>query len=203
MTPRRITLVALIGIIFVALVLSPLVLRVLAPTSASTLDAGSEMAFWPAPDFSLTTQAGETLTSDDLDGLFWIATFGFTTCPGICPAMTHEMKRLHDRYANEDRVRFLFISVDPANDTPEVLAAYAQDYGADTDRWHFLTGEAAHIQSLSAEGFKVGTVVNPSNHSSRFVLTGPNGMILGFYDSLDGDQMRALEQTLDAALARR
>ena len=198
MTSRRLTLVILVAVVFTALVLSPLLMRGLAPGAASALT--EPVSFWPAPAFSLTNQAGETVTNDGLEGLFWIATFGFTTCPGICPAMTHEMKRLHDAYADEERVRFLFISVDPATDTPEVLAEYAEQYGADTSRWHFLTGDAAHIQSLSAEGFKVGTVVNPMNHSARFILTGPDGMILGFYDSLDDDHMRDLEQTLDAAL---
>jgi cytochrome oxidase Cu insertion factor (SCO1/SenC/PrrC family) len=201
MTPRRFALVALIGIVFVTLVLSPLLLRALEPTAASV--TGDPPALWAAPAFALTNQDGDSLTHADLAGQFWIATFGFTQCPGICPAMTHEMKRLHDRYASEDRVRFLFISVDPAHDTPEVLKDYAGQYGADTRRWHFLTGDAAHIQSLSAEGFKVGSVENPMNHSSRFILTGPGGMILGFYDSLDAAHMRDLEQTLDAALARR
>lgn len=200
MTPRRLTLVALIAIVFVALVLSPLLLRALETTAAST--DGPAPSFWEAPEFSLTNQDGATVTNAHMHGRYWIATFGFTTCPGICPAMTHEMKRLHDRYAGEDRVRFLFISVDPATDTPEVLTEYAEQYEADTGRWQFLTGDAAHIQALSAEGFKVGTVVNPMNHSSRFILTGPDGMILGFYDSLDGDHMRDLERTLDAELAR-
>lgn len=202
MTPRRLTLVALVAIVFVALVLSPLVLRLL--DSGPSVDAfgpGDPITFWPAPAFALTTSEDAPLTNADLEGLFWVATFGFTNCPGICPAMTAEMRRLHEHYRDEDRVRFLFISVDPETDTPAVLTAYAEQYQADTERWHFLTGDAAHIQALSAEGFKVGSVENPINHSSRFILVGPDGMILGFHDSLDPEQMRELTTTLDAALA--
>ena len=83
------------------------------------------------PDFSLTDQRGGTLcTLSNLHDKIWVADFIFTSCGTICPPMTIEMARLQDEFAAED-LHFVSFSVDPEQDTPEVLFRYADYYGAD------------------------------------------------------------------------
>jgi protein SCO1 len=83
------------------------------------------------PDFRLLERSGKTLGLADLKGKVWIADFIFTRCPGPCPRMTSKMASLQRDLLNEDRVRLVSISVDPAFDTPEVLAKYAAQYQAE------------------------------------------------------------------------
>ena len=140
------------------------------------------------PDFTLTERSGRTVTLEELEGQVWVADFIFTQCAGVCLAMSSNMSRLQTELPAE--VRLVSFSVDPANDTPEVLSAYAKRYNADASRWLFLTGDQATIHRLSIEGFKLavetaGTEVEPIMHSSRFVLLDRNARVRGYYSMED------------------
>lgn len=68
--------------------------------------------------------------------------FVFTTCPGVCPALSGLFAAAHDRLDGDAAlagVRLVSISIDPEHDTPERLAEYARRFGAGP-RWTFLTG---------------------------------------------------------------
>jgi protein SCO1/2 len=148
------------------------------------------------PEFSLTAQDGRAVTRAQLNGKVWIADFIFTRCAGMCPNMTGEMRRLQQKLPSA--IHFVSFSVDPAADTPEVLAAYAAKNGADLSRWFFLTGDKEALFKLSMEGFKlavddtIGTPVEPVTHSSRFVLVDQEGNIRGYYGMEDDGAMERL-----------
>jgi protein SCO1/2 len=152
------------------------------------------------PDFRLTERSGREVARQDLDGQVWVADFIFTRCAGICPAMSENMRKLQGRLPKE--IRLVSFSVDPYNDTPEVLTEYANRYGADPERWWFLTGDPKAIQDLSVGGFKLGldatggTEAEPITHSSRFVLVDQAGHIRGYYGTEDADALDRL--TADA-----
>jgi protein SCO1 len=152
------------------------------------------------PEFTLVERSGGPATLAALRGRPWIADFIFTRCAGICPAMTARMAALRTRLAGAP-VRFVSFSVDPANDTPEVLARYAAAAGADAD-WWFVTGPMRDLHALSTGGFKLAAMENapgaatadgPFLHSSKFVLVDAEGAIRGYYDSEDAAALRALE----------
>lgn len=91
-----------------------------------------------------------------------IVNFIFTSCPEICPVMTGTQLQLQ-RLLRHDPARPLFVSItlDPDQDTPEVLAEYAQRFGAD---WKFLTGGRAEVlQTLQAFDVWRG---NKMNHAA-------------------------------------
>ena len=104
-------------------------------------------------------------------------------------------------------VMLVSISVDPENDTPETLAAYAAKHGAKTDGWQFLTGTRDGIWSLSVDGFKLAvaeaqdTGAGPILHSDRFVLADGRGWIRGYYDALDPDERAKLLRDLETVRA--
>ena len=155
------------------------------------------------PDFSLTNQKGESLGLSDMAGKIWIADFIFTNCPTICPAMTQEMARLQSEFVT-DPVYFVSFSVDPERDTPEVLTRYAKAYGADDRRWHFLTGDKAHIYQLAEQGFSLAAGHKGSEilHSSRFVLVKADGNIHDHYDSRSKPAMLRLRRDVKALLGK-
>lgn len=152
------------------------------------------------PDFSLTERSNRKVSKQDLAGKVWIADFIFTHCAGICPVMSTNMRKLQDKLPAE--IHFVSFSVDPANDTPAVLTEYANRYGADRDRWLFLTGNPEAIQQLSISGFKLaldttnGTEAEPITHSSRMALVDKEGRIRGYYGT---DEPEALDRLMEDA----
>src|SRR6185503_17081663 len=106
--------------------------------------------------FALTDQAGRAVTQDTLRGKVWAAAFMFTRCPTVCPRITRRMKDLQQSAAKHGtRLELISFSVDPENDTHEVLLAYAKQYGADLASWRFLTGDLEAIRKTSEQGFKL------------------------------------------------
>ena len=129
-----------------------------------------------------------------------MADFIFTRCGGACPAMTARMSRL--RREVPDEVTFVSFTVDPANDTPAVLARYAAGFKADR-RWLFVTGPQKDLYALSTGGFKLAAMEVPPQdqkaggdgpflHSTKIVLVDRGGEVRGYYDSTDEDAMKAL-----------
>ena len=98
------------------------------------------------PDFELTSEQGQPFKSSQLMGTPWIADFIYTTCPGPCPRMSSIMTRLQTEGAGFRMVSF---TIDPARDTPEVMAAYGKRFKADPSRWTFLTGPRETLQMLN------------------------------------------------------
>lgn len=152
-------------------------------------------------DFELTAATGKPFRADSMAGKVWVADFIFTSCAGICPIMTGEMAKLHRAFDGEDRVEFVSISVDPETDTPEVLAEYGERYGADLERWHFLTGAVEDIHAVSTQIFKVGALEDPINHSSRFILVDGTGAIRGYYVGTDKEDIARLTSDIAEILA--
>ena len=155
------------------------------------------------PDFRLTTQQGEPLALSDMKGKIWVADFIFTNCPTICPAMTQEMARLQSEFV-ADPVYFVSFSVDPERDTSSVLSRYAEAYGADDRRWHFLTGDKAAIYELAEDGFSLAAGHNGTEllHSTRFALVGSDGNIYDYYDSRSKPALLRLRRDLKALLKK-
>lgn len=152
---------------------------------------------WQIPDFSLTERSGRTVSLGDLRGKVWVADFFYTTCPGPCPMLTSRLSEVHQQTRGEPDVRLVSISTDPAKDTPEILAQYAQRFHAD-DHWLFLTGEKAAIYELANKGFKVsvtdqgGTEAEPITHSTKLILVDKNGIVRGFYDGTAPEDTKRL-----------
>lgn len=154
------------------------------------------------PEFSLTNANGEQIELVDMKGKVWVADFIFTTCAGPCPVMSMHMAKLHREYENDDRIRMVSVSVNPDYDTPEVLTEYAKRYEARTDLWYFLTGPYEAIQSLIANGFKMGDMEEIVFHSTKFALVDSNGQIRGYYTGTEPDDMKILRRDISQLIKR-
>lgn len=148
------------------------------------------------PNFSLTERSGQTVSLSDLADKVWIADFIFTSCAGACPSMTANMSKLQKMLPPE--IRMVSFTVDPRRDTMKVLADYADHYGADKERWLFLTGERENLYNLSIKGFKLaiddtmGTEAEPITHSTRFALVDRQGQIRGYYSGIEDEDLKRL-----------
>lgn len=161
------------------------------------------------PAFELIERSGKPFGSKDLKGKVWVADFVFTRCGGPCPAMTMKMARLQDTFANSLDLKFVSFSVDPENDTPEVLREYASQFHANEGQWFFLTGKTEAIYKLARESFKVSVEkgdkgqTDPGSsimHSVYFMLVDRHGKIRGYYNSTDADAANRLLKDVPALL---
>jgi protein SCO1 len=154
------------------------------------------------PDFSLTDQSGRAFRSEQaLDGNIWVANFIFTNCSGPCPRMTSQFRKLRDDVKDSPHLRMVSFTIDPARDTPEALATYAKNFGANPDKWYFLTGTQKDLHHLSRDVFMLGNIDGTLEHSTRFVLVDAKSRIRGFYDSSDAESMAKLNKDLQSLLA--
>ena len=143
---------------------------------------------YPVNDFSAVTEENKPFEKKNLDGKIWVADFIFTNCADVCPPMTANMTKLQKMVAEEDlkNVEFVSFSVDPTVDTPEVLAAYAENFGLDSTNWTFLTGYSQEfIETYARETFKT-LVKKPQEgnqviHQTYFFLVGPDSKVKKTY----------------------
>jgi uncharacterized membrane protein YozB (DUF420 family)/cytochrome oxidase Cu insertion factor (SCO1/SenC/PrrC family) len=161
------------------------------------------------PGFSLTDRSGRAVTRADLEGRVSVVDFIFTSCTAQCPRVTAEMAKLQTfAFSRWPRLRLISVTVDPENDSRQVLAAYARNAGADPERWWFLTGPPAAVDSLIRDGFHVAgasretvdTSPGAILHSVSLVLVDSRARIRGYYQSTDPEEMAQLRGDL-AALA--
>lgn len=81
--------------------------------------------------FTLESSAGGSFTQADLKGTPSLVFFGYTFCPDVCPTTLSEMTALRDELKlGPDKLRIIFISVDPARDTVAMLADYLAAFGS-------------------------------------------------------------------------
>jgi len=101
--------------------------------------------------YKLVNQNNEAVVFPDLaKGEIIVMNYIFTNCPDICPLSTNNMRLIQERLIKEkiDNVRFVSISFDPLNDTPEVLTKFAEVRSLDLNNWDFLTGDKKVIDAL-------------------------------------------------------
>jgi protein SCO1 len=143
----------------------------------------------PAPDFTLTTQSGNTIRLADLKGKVLLVSFIFTTCNGSCPATTHRLGQVQEALKAQDlwkggRVHFLSITLDPRRDTSEVLRNYQHLYDADPAHWSFLTGPPEQVEkAVAAWGMWARPAANGQlDHPSRVFLVDGRGRVREIYN---------------------
>ncbi|MCK7589808.1 SCO family protein [Subsaxibacter sp. CAU 1640] len=134
------------------------------------------------PTFSFTNQNGQTITNKDYEGKVYIVEFFFTTCPTICPRMSSNLVQIQDSFKGIQNFGVASFTINPAHDTPEVLKAYAEQYGMTNPNWHLMTGDQEQIYKLANEGFNLytaedGEVEGGFEHSGNFALIDKNGFI--------------------------
>ncbi len=183
---------------------------VMVPGGNASRDKGLD-DYWEAPSWTLTDQMGRQVSSEQFGDKVVVANFVYTNCGDICPTISARMQALQERLREEGllgaKVQLLSFTVDPKNDTPEVLRAYAERHEADPEAWRFLTGSEATIEQLLVKGFRFGRQkvalkqTTPHAHADgtshyhkydvmhtkRFALIDRQGRIRALYDGTELD----------------
>ena len=158
-------------------------------------------------DFNLVNHLGDTVTLADVQGQILVVDFFFTRCATICPLMTKNLQRIHDRLGSDAPVQLMSHSVTPVADSVSVLSAYADKHGADPDLWWFLTGEKSEIYTLARKSYFSCLDEGDGGfqdfvHTENIVLVDDQGRLRGFYDGTDSKAMSQLFSDLEFLLEK-
>lgn len=154
-------------------------------------------------DLTLVNQLGQTISlNKDLKDKILVVDFIFTNCPTICPTLTQHMNELQKAYVkkNPELVQFISISVDPERDSVTALRAYADRFGADHDRWYFLTGNKDSIFQYAKQ--ELGLVLADADvpgdvvHSNKMVLIDTARIVRGYYNGLDKKETKEVANNI-------
>ncbi|WP_350334650.1 SCO family protein [Coralliovum pocilloporae] len=147
--------------------------------------------------FELTDHQGQTRKDTDWDGRYRLIFFGYTHCPAICPTTLQDITIALDELGDRaKKIQPIFVTIDPARDTPEILADYIESFtpgmvaltGSETQiadiarkyrvqRHKLLTSEHEHHQ----HGDGKGVDDYEAAHSSLTYLMGPDGKFLTLF----------------------
>jgi protein SCO1/2 len=153
------------------------------PPSPS-LQAGTALAEpRPLGALALQDEQGRAFDRARLTGRWSLVVTGFTRCPDFCPATLALLQQLRRRVPPQ-RVQFVFVSVDPARDTPDVLRRYLANFGGGIVG---TTGAPAELARFTGE-LGLGQVVVPGaggdytiDHSTALVLIDPEARVAGYF----------------------
>jgi protein SCO1/2 len=140
------------------------------------------------PAFSVIDQAGRPFGPEQLRGQWTFLFFGFVNCPDVCPTTLATLAAARKSLADlpdAERPAVTLVSVDPARDTPDVLARYVAHFDPS---FRGITGSAEAINAL-ASALGVAIIVGPAaadgsytvDHSAAIFLVNPEGRIAALF----------------------
>ncbi len=151
-------------------------------------DGSGDTIYHTIPAFTFINQDGEEFTEKEMEGYIYVVDFFFTSCPTICPKMSYHLKEtVQNKFKDRDDVKILSHTVDPENDTPEVLKEYADRVHADLKNWTFVTGEKEELYKHAFNGYFASagedeTAPGGFLHSELIFLVDKQGRLRGTYD---------------------
>lgn len=140
------------------------------------------------PPFSFVNQNGDTVNNATFNNSIYIADFFFTSCPGICPKLTKNMRLIQNIYKNDDDIKLLSHTVMPWRDSVPLLKEYAKKNNVNSSKWHLVTGDKDALYQIARTGYFADEdftkTQDESNfiHTENFVLVDKQGFIRGVYN---------------------
>jgi protein SCO1 len=152
---------------------------------------------WPqsvtlAP-FSLTNDQNQSFTNENIKNKWTLFFFGYTNCPDVCPTVLHTLNTIAQTFKETSdiyqKIQYVFVSVDPSRDTPQVLNKYVHYFNKE---FIGVTGSISELQQFSMQmSVPFGKIVgNPDkeknyqvDHGSSVVVTNPQGQKFAVFGS--------------------
>lgn len=145
-------------------------------------------------DWAFYRQDSALVTEDMLQGTPYVVDFFFTSCPTICPRVTHNMLRIHERFIGKTPLKLVSFTVDPKRDSVKHLANYANNLSiTSANDWWFLTGDKLELYGIADDYFSVAIededVPGGFDHSGRILLVDGKGHVRAYADGTDDEEV--------------
>lgn len=157
--------------------------------------------------FVFTTQDGNAFSDKDVKGKVYVAEYFFTTCRGICPRLNNNMRKVYEKYKNENNFLILSHTCDPATDSAARLKHYSDSMGVSTARWVFLTGRKDSLYNQARISYKIDDPKNNLTsieddflHTQFFALVNKKGEVKKIYDGLKQSEVAEMINDIEKLL---
>lgn len=173
--------------------------NVLPETSSPVISSQSFLSNFIGVD--LVDQQGRPFQPAELANHVVLFNFIFTRCGSTCPMQTRVLAQVFEKLPADIRgqVRFVSVSIDPENDTPDKLRNFSKTMGADLEGWTFLTGGAEQIERLTQrlhifDQSETGQANKPQIHRTSLWLVDKQGRMLQRYRGDPPDKERLIRE---------
>lgn len=162
-----------------------------------------ETASSPSPALAaaaLTDEQGRALSFADFTGKTVVFSVFFSNCPTVCPRATQALSQVQRQLSPglEQRVRFVSLSIDPENDTPEAMRKFALANGADLSNWSFVRASVPATRALTQELAALATPAKaeaePSSHTTAVYLFDGSNRLMQRYGGSPIDVVRLVHE---------
>lgn len=111
----------------------------------------SDLSIYNLPS-KWTNQDGQELQLTELKGKVLVMVMIYTSCKSACPRLVADMRNIEQQIPDneKDKVRFVFVSIDPETDTPKRLKSFAKENQMDNDQWLFLRSTNENTREFAA-----------------------------------------------------
>lgn len=146
--------------------------------------------FHTIPAFRFTNQNGKSVSEANYKNKIYVASFFFTTCPGICPRLTAKLALVQKAFLGDKQVRILSHSVMPDVDTVSVLKQYAKTHKINSDTWDLVTGKKSTIYTIAKAAYFASEDMGQPEaagdflHTEKLLLIDQNRRIRGVYNGM-------------------
>ncbi len=161
-------------------------------------------------EVTFTSHKGEPNPKKSRDGSITLVTFFYTSCMGICPMITNNMKDLSAQIVDQKDLMFLSITVNPEIDDAKTIRKYRAEHQINQENWLFLTGAKADIETLARQQFAAEIEARSGRsdlldfvHTENVFLLDQEGYLRGVYRARGTGDFSRLIQDLKTLRAEK
>ncbi|TKC01891.1 SCO family protein [Pedobacter cryotolerans] len=159
-------------------------------------------------DFNLINQEGKSISWDTYKGKVVLLNLFYTTGKNFGVDYANKaMAGFANLYEKNKMMHFVSLSIDPVNDSPQILAGYAKRLQANSLKWDLLTGDSTGVNKLIKNGFLLDALKSTKNgepvftYSNMFVLVDTQHRIRGFYEATSQEALSKLDDEIKVLIA--
>ncbi len=144
---------------------------------------------------------GDTLAFDSISKQLIVVNFFYSRNQSPLKEMNLRLKGLNDEFKNNTMIRFISISVDPYFDNHQILAKYALNIGAKTNKWDVLVADTSVVYPLARQQFFVNALSYGKEDedfifSNQFILLDADHRIRGYYTGTSSDEVKKMSDEI-------
>jgi protein SCO1 len=158
------------------------------------------------PAFEFYNQDSVLFTNKNLKNKIYVMSFFFSSCPSMCPMITKNLTKVHEKFKDNPAIQIASITIDPNYDNCKKLKLYSNGFEIDNARWNFLRNTEEYTHEFIQKKLYQSVVKDPNapggfDHSSKVLLVDNQGRLRKFYDGTEVEKIDELIADIEVLVA--